>query len=152
MTKDISQWDKAARVARSTEMNPNNPQFYDGRHMEPDAQRGDGILALPNLCRAHFGSEEFCSVHNPENFKKWENVAYISKGQDWVRIPDPGDYENYNYIMFCQKCGEINSRNFNWSAFPLNLSDSAYQAVLNKLAAKVGMRLWDDNISSEAVP
>ena len=152
MTKDISHWSKEARDARSTEMNPNNPQYYDSRHMDQDGEGASGILAVPNFCANHFDSEG-CTQQDPgyaARFGRWENVAYLWNGQQWTKIENPRDYDNYDYIMLCQKCGELTSRSFSWNDYPLNLSDSAYREVLMELASTVGIKLWGDQLMSEA--
>lgn len=131
MTRDILRWDKAARNQRSTEMNPNNPQYYASRHLSADEERGAGILAMSGLCRTHFGSDE----------KEW-NVAYMWDGKQWVEDRVPRFFDEFNYIIFCQKCGCIESRNFSWTE--LGLSDSDYGKLLDNLSGKAGLKLWGE--------
>ena len=127
MTKDISRWDKAARDQRSTEMNPNNPQYYASRHLSADDERGAGIIAIPGECRTHFGS-----VSIPD-------IAYQWNGSQWGEIPCPRFYDEYNYIIYCQKCGYVTSRNFSWTE--LGLTDAAYGGLLDNLSTKIGLKL-----------
>jgi hypothetical protein len=131
MTRDVSRWDKAARDQRSTEMNPNNPQYYASRHISPDEERGAGILAMSGFCGKHFGSDE-----------KERNAAYLWDGKQWVPNPIPMFFDEYNYIIFCQKCGYVQSRNFSWTQ--LGLTDSDYSSLLDSLSTKLELELWGE--------
>jgi hypothetical protein len=59
-----------------------------------------------------------------------------------VENPMPMFLDEFAYIIFCKKCGYIESRNFSWTEF--GLSDSDYGKLLESLSGKVGLRLWGE--------
>lgn len=157
MTKDVSRWSEDARDQRSWEMNKNNPQFYKSRHIDIESERDAGILAVAGFCRTHFEANE-SEVEVLERFslrKEWDarhpdphaletppDLAFMWDGREWIEQADHSSLDEYNYLLFCPKCGYIHSENFSWRAYPLNPSDAEYETILDKLATKLDLTLW----------
>jgi hypothetical protein len=129
--EDCMKESKESRDQRSRDMNPTYHQYWESRG---SGKYDDGEKSGPEIYALWSGCER-CGYFLETS------EAYVTQGQDWVKVPYPNDNSDLNYLFFCGRCGNVSNRNFNWT--DLDLTNEAYRLLIEKLGRKVGVRIGD---------